>query len=1597
MLIFKVKYKLLFIINIIFLIDYFFFINNFVFGAPCPTTWSSSCSFSDWCTVDGSEYGVIGTSCVHYILCKDGKKDYQTVSNSNCCGNSKCENEIGESCSTCSSDCGLCCTANGGTCTTGSQCCSGLCIEGYCRASCLGYNGQRCSNDTNAYTTTASGICARNNAGSWFCDKDEVSFYSSNYYTDCYEPFNGAPSSSFACDNDVDPSYSAVGICVYTSGTISTTTVNCDTSGDTCFDGTYYRDTCSNCYTSGLTARSCDSDGGTSYTANGICVSGGTCATGTVCYSGSAYFSAMSSCSQGNTCDSSVSNGAYVADGVVYNNDGNNICCYGTNDYETVGIGNSCCLNGGILSSGSTSGSLLCYNGEFYDCGAQISTSPDTDTDVVSGSCTSYGGYYCSGTTWTTLLPSGCSCIRGSQCISGLCIEGICRLSCNPTYNGQRCSDDGNTYFTSGGGICARNNAGSWFCDKDEVSFYSSNYYIDCYDPFNGAPSSSFTCDNDVDPSYSAVGICVYTSGTISTTTVNCDTSGDTCFDGTYYRDTCSNCYTSGSTARSCDSDGGTSYTANGICVSGGTCDNTEHACYDDNAYQSSCSLCSYDYDLDPQGDSCDTNIGDGSYTANGLCTYNDICIPIGTTIRVDIANNNYFVAGCTNGSGDRCDIDGGTTFDQTGLCTIGYICDGTDVTNVGGIYYGNCSSRGGYSCMKNANSGLFTQTGMCFDTGGLLENVNFGCTISGYIFYNGTHYKNSSQITTDDYSYVKDSDGRSCDNTLTDGNYNPTGMITMTGCTANGQLVRADKNNNYFTNGCDNSASSCGYVSSSLNSPWAKLGICCSNSCIGYADSNCCSNSDCALDLICFNNKCVGKDIAIEIKNLGLTGIEHVNNSFTSTRSVMLLLHFNSTFAVKCRYINYDDPSNMPSNDSVDWTQWETCVSTKLWELTPNEGLKTVYYQIDYGSYYKIANDSIYYNASGAGLDITPPNPPYIVDGDYTNNLTRLKIAWYNASDPESDILNIPLLYKVNAYSNGVHTNTITTTSNSYTLDISNLPLHNNSIIYVNITVINSAGLIANSISDGVIVDTQKPIGTNIDAYFYNLSNNLWTMFNYPPLTEDTYVAARNVNMTWLNKFSDAISGVDAYSYVLTKDLNTDVDEIPEGNIGNFDKEISKVFTNLGSGKYFFKIKARDKAGNWGDPITFNFSLDTTPPTIPKVVSTNYSNKFLTARWLKSVDPESDVKGYNITIYNSLYTPVASYYLASKDLETYTFDLSLYPTDNYNITVGAINFAGLISWSYQTKYSDFEPPEIIAKPNNTIVITTEPIIAVFTNEDAVCYYNNTMFKYTNTTYHETKLTLNYGDYGYKIKCYDMADNMAETEISFNIQNIEPQSIVLVSNTKYYEKLPFEIKVNLMDSSNNLLAEADVDNFKLENYNIYVYDYLNGTYGINFITPKKGNYNLNLIYKTLSLPINLEINELLLYSQYRGSVSSTMKNRVVYLENNNLIGLASEDEDLRLNSNLSLEVSYNEPLFIIMTKDSQLVNKKDRQLMDKSFSKLNTPSFGYASSDKKIIEFILSYNFPIISSDKSISLGRTNYYIKNSKENNQKYIEFLKE
>jgi hypothetical protein len=208
------------------------------------------------------------------------------------------------------------------------------------------------------------------------------------------------------------------------------------------------------------------------------------------------------------------------------------------------------------------------------------------------------------------------TCTAATDCTKQICVEGYCVDRCNSTYDGDRCSDDDNSYSGVGGGTCSRNNVGNYGCAKEEVAL-DTWHYFDCYNVEAGAPSSEYLCDRDVAPNFVSEGICSISTGSPSTSNVNCDID-EVCIDSSgYYRSSCIYCeYNS---ERSCDSQvDGEGYSQDGICAfnesNEWSCE-TESVCINSSGFFiSSFQMESYCSDNDP----CDSEIISG-YVNDGL------------------------------------------------------------------------------------------------------------------------------------------------------------------------------------------------------------------------------------------------------------------------------------------------------------------------------------------------------------------------------------------------------------------------------------------------------------------------------------------------------------------------------------------------------------------------------------------------------------------------------------------------------------------------------------------------------------------------------------------------------------------------------------------------------------------------------------------------------------------------------------------------------------------------------------------------------------------------------------------------------------------
>jgi hypothetical protein len=314
------------------------------------------------------------------------------------------------------------------------------------------------------------------------------------------------------CDNDLgwdlantaclDPGTVSGGACYYDNGGSLDEANSCSATGcsgissaaapSACTDGSWadgsgYCWTETNCYYS-ATDRCAEDFDTWDYTSDSTACSATdtTCCTDTTtiwesvgCSSSGVAGSSFDRDTSQARCEEGVATGctaySWLANGVAGTSD----CCgddSGEDFEQTESAGRSCCYDALVLADDGESNSILCEDGQVYDCGTQVAIDGGVDTE--STHCEIVGNNYCDvtgGNVWIDKIPDTCGgCSAGTDCDSGLCVEGSCESSCsgNVSYP-VNCSGNANAYNGVDGGACVYDDA-VYYCDDDEVANESS-------------------------------------------------------------------------------------------------------------------------------------------------------------------------------------------------------------------------------------------------------------------------------------------------------------------------------------------------------------------------------------------------------------------------------------------------------------------------------------------------------------------------------------------------------------------------------------------------------------------------------------------------------------------------------------------------------------------------------------------------------------------------------------------------------------------------------------------------------------------------------------------------------------------------------------------------------------------------------------------------------------------------------------------------------------------------------------------------------------------------------------------------------------------
>ncbi|MFP4112120.1 MAG: choice-of-anchor X domain-containing protein [Candidatus Woesearchaeota archaeon] len=1251
------------------------------------------------------------------------------------------------------------------------------------------------------------------------------------------------------CDSastDFSSGLSADGIC---GDTDNDNVVDSCITGPVCKDtenSNIIKDSCSECSDGGSDWDPYNSLGSGTTDFNGICIGANPDTEGEACFDGSSYQNDCSSCSSGDLCDSDITDGSYSANGLCTS--GN--CC--TDYFVDINDNN-----------------LFDDNGACGSCALEYHNHRcDSDLDGIWDGICAYDGssWLCDS---NTIFYDG-SLFRTSNDEIGFSTDG------------RRCENGavGNNKFNQEG-----LGAGD-VCDTLAPIECPGGAGNDCNPTCDF--TSGYMCSNTLTSGdFVQEGIC---------TRDGCDTSGESCFDGSEFRDSCSKCSYSEATSESgdsCDSSSATggNYDADGICIYPGVCHTTGDICADrgDNDYfKNSCNSCS-------DGSMCNTSASINTFISSGHCVSGSCC----TTTYIDINGNSEFDDGgnaCSPCSASYafydCSVDGDNTWD------------------------GKCWNDGGFSCSPYTGSCTFTAT---IIRGGDCQNTD----MTNSDVWDSFSYESSMESSFSNNSFVnqstiRDSEIRGCsvnDSSLENSFMNDSYIINSriaNSALCPGMIVRdADIYDNVLISGrviylgntyyslttvetiCSQGSSSVtGYLmfnatsvkdSSSLKVMYASLEpgyeVTLDASAIGsgpalFMHDDGTNGDEVSGDgiytrIVNVDDLSTGyKEITANVESgtdtwsvnknifvdntLPLASIEVYNlineEPQTYSANVVLRMDFSDNFKVdKCRIAN-DLESRLAEED------FEDCITEKIWTLSSGDGVKTVYFQVvDESGNMKVSSGTIFLNQSVLS-DSNPPLPPVVLDdGDYINSDESLEFEWYNASDEENSLLYLPLSYNYKLWNGTSYIFSVNDTLLTKA-SISGLNLIEGSTYRLDVWAKDAAGLLSEmSSSDGITVDLSDPSLTTISS---SIQENTWTSES---LIEFNLSA------------NDALSGISSYSYTIDRLKNTMPDDFPDTKTGYDTVNIS----NIGDGTYYFRVKALDKAGNSGAISNFTLKIDRTLPKIPQIAVDEYvlssSNKTnFSISWTPSHDI-SGIDAYHIQISESRDFDDLVVNSTIGNVSSYLFSA---PSDKkYYVRVRARNTVGLWSLYSDTLKGDIDviPPKIeIIKPRGT-TINKRTYLSLKTSEDSVCSFMDSsgidpysLMDHTGARIHDHKLNLNESirSFELNISCKDAAGNENTSLTNFSLDtSLTPDSIEITSGDGgvFYEgligKFNFTIKSGLIPIEGFDLSglASSVGEQEISSEEVALYDFGLGNYVLAVEMPELSQDEDN---KSLALTIS---------------------------------------------------------------------------------------------------------------------------------------------
>jgi len=692
--------------------------------------------------------------------------------------------------------------------------------------------------------------------------------------------------------------------------------------------------------------------------------------------------------------------------------------------------------------------------------------------------------------------------------------------------------------------------------------------------------------------------------------------------------------------------------------------------------------------------------------------------------------------------------------------------------------------------------------------------------------------------------------------------------------------------------------------------------------------------------------------------------------------------------------YVNNYNNTPEISIDGIIWQQ-PTTWNYHTWNTdVEEEGIHTIQVRdIDGSGEYVHSNLVIVIVRKLSGTyDATPPeNLTVIDDGEWTNDKDSLHAKWY-AFDRESKVF-----YKYQVYDENTDTciYPVQTTNCSFNITsaawkdapkyglgeeatVENLTLDEGHNYTFRVVAVNSY-FIFNATdpikkSDGIITDfsaPDKPTSLRSDTH----NNNSWSKIG-------------NIEFEWqVPDDNGPPSGIRGFSYILTPNPNETPDYVAEGDPSNLIDELNHTYNGVVDGTYYFRVRAGDNAGNWGNYSQYIVKIDVTPPGPPQINQTSFAvnEESLNLAWIGS----QDGSGSQI-----------DYYMINVSYENETFYRQFNTTDNqttetiniangrYLISIYGVDNVGLISEASDVMEGliDTIAPRILFIKPNGLIISNQPKVEVWADEVVNCRLGANHFTFNNSSINVQRILITEATQ-LIIVCEDAVRNTVTETVEVDVDTSQRvESFDISKSDTYYLGQDINITVQTDPQIGEIPKEdfvVKVDNITIND--ITVRDKTQGRYEIVFTGPiSAGDYDLDVEVQGIIENDTLTITDLDLSVSYSDSLTGE-SDRIRYLVGNNMmVGVATDATDAEAGSN-SMSSSVGEGYtYIFVTKPDADPGKTERFLKTKEFNELFNPSFGYQiQRDSYQINTQVEYKDIKISGTDRLPAGQYNVIVRN--------------